>query len=62
MKLTGSYEIYAPRETVWRTITQPESLKGCIPGCQRLDDVGKVTMRPPSARNWGQCGATSAPR
>ena len=31
MKLTGSYEIYAPRETVWRTITQPESLKGCIP-------------------------------
>jgi carbon monoxide dehydrogenase subunit G len=40
MKLTGSYEIYAPRETVWRTITQPESLKGCIPGCQRLEDVG----------------------
>ena len=40
MKLTGSYEINASRETVWHTITQPESLQGCIPGCQRLEDVG----------------------
>ena len=40
MKLTGSYEINAPLETVWNTITQPESLQGCIPGCQRLEDVG----------------------
>ncbi len=40
MKLTGSYQISAPRETVWRAITQPESLQGCIPGCQRLEDVG----------------------
>ena len=40
MKLTGNYEINAPQETVWRTITQPESLQGCIPGCQRLEDVG----------------------
>jgi carbon monoxide dehydrogenase subunit G len=40
VKLTGSYEINAPRETVWGAITSPESLKGCIPGCQRLDDVG----------------------
>ena len=40
MKLTGSYEINAPRETVWDAITNPESLKGCIPGCQRLEDVG----------------------
>ena len=40
MKLTGSYQINAPRETVWGAITEPESLKCCIPGCQRLDDVG----------------------
>ncbi len=40
VKLSGSYEISAPRETVWGAITEPESLKGCIPGCQRLDDVG----------------------
>ena len=40
MKLTGSYQINASRETVWVAITEPESLKGCIPGCQRLEDVG----------------------
>ncbi len=40
MKLTGSYPINAPREAVWDAITNPQSLKGCIPGCQRLDDVG----------------------
>ena len=40
MKLTGSYKIDAPRETVWGAITQPESLQGCIPGCQSLEDVG----------------------
>ena len=40
MKLTGSYQIAAPPEAVWRALTDPESLKGCIPGCQRLDDVG----------------------
>ncbi len=41
MKLTGSYEVNAPREAVWRTITEPRSLQGCIPGCQRLEDVGE---------------------
>ncbi len=40
MKLTGSYEIAAPRGTVWGVITEPASLQGCIPGCQRLEDVG----------------------
>ena len=40
MKLTGSYPINAPRETVWGAITEPSSLQGCIPGCQRLEDVG----------------------
>ena len=40
MKLNGSYQIAAPPETVWGAITDPDSLKGCIPGCQRLEDVG----------------------
>ena len=40
VKLTGNYQIDAPRETVWGAITEPSSLQGCIPGCQRLDDVG----------------------
>ena len=40
MKLAGNYEINAPRERVWSAITEPASLQGCIPGCQRLEDVG----------------------
>ena len=40
MKLTGSYQINATVERVWSAITEPESLKGCIPGCQSLVDVG----------------------
>ena len=40
MKLTGSYEINAPCDRVWSAITEPRSLQGCIPGCQRLEDVG----------------------
>ena len=40
MKLTGNYEIAATREKVWSAITEPASLQGCIPGCQRLEDVG----------------------
>ena len=40
VKLAGSYEINAAPETVWNAITNPESLKGCIPGCQKLEDAG----------------------
>ena len=40
MKLTGSYQIGAPQETVWGVLTEPAALQGCIPGCQRLEDVG----------------------
>ena len=40
MKLNGNYEINAPPEAVWRALTEPDSLRGCIPGCQRMEDVG----------------------
>ena len=40
VKLTGSYQIGAPREKVWGVLTEPLSLQGCIPGCQKLEDIG----------------------
>ena len=40
MKLSGKYEFNAPPEQVWRAMTEPESLRGCIPGCQSLTAVG----------------------
>ena len=63
VKLAGSYEINAPRETVWGAITGPESLKGCIPGCQSLVDVGEGNYEASISASLGTgAGGTSAPR
>lgn len=37
MELTGSRVIAADRATVWKRLTDPETLKGCIPGCETLE-------------------------
>ena len=39
MKISGSYDFSAPPPAVWQALTEPESLQGCIPGCQRLEAV-----------------------
>ena len=41
MKLSGSYEFNASPEKVWQTLTDPTSLSACIPGCEKLEEVGK---------------------
>ncbi len=49
MKLEGSYEIRAPRQTVWEAFLDPERLKQAIPGCEKLEALGndeyKATMK-----------------
>ncbi|MCS5669399.1 MAG: carbon monoxide dehydrogenase subunit G [Dehalococcoidia bacterium] len=40
MKLSGSYEFDAAPEKVWQTLTDPEVLRGCIPGCEKMDSLG----------------------
>lgn len=40
MKLSGSYEFNATPEKVWHTLTNPQSLSACIPGCENLEEVG----------------------
>jgi len=42
MDLTGSYAIPAPRETVWRALNDPETLKQCIAGCEELTKVSET--------------------
>ncbi|MBZ8132958.1 CoxG family protein [Afifella sp. IM 167] len=37
MKLTGEYQIPAPRERVWALLNDPDVLKECMPGCEMLD-------------------------
>ena len=40
MHVSGSYVFDAPAERVWRVLTEPKSLSGCIPGCEGLDPIG----------------------
>jgi uncharacterized protein len=41
MKLEGTYQLHAPRERVFEFLTDPEVLRRCIPGCERLEKVGE---------------------
>ena len=41
MKVAGSYQVSAPAEKVWHALTDPESLSGCIPGCDGLEPTGQ---------------------
>ena len=40
MELTGEHTFAAPRERVWAMLLDPETLRSCLPGCERLDAVG----------------------
>ena len=40
MKLSGSYEFDASPENIWQTLTDPDALCGCIPGCEKMESLG----------------------
>lgn len=41
MKIEGTHELRAVRERVFQVLTDPEVLKRCIPGCERLEKTGE---------------------
>jgi hypothetical protein len=43
MKLSGTYEINAPREKVFSAITDPAVLQRCIEGCEKMVKTGDNT-------------------
>jgi carbon monoxide dehydrogenase subunit G len=43
MKIEGTHELRARRERVYRVLIDPEVLKRCIPGCERLEKTGENT-------------------
>lgn len=49
MKVEGTFTIDAEREKVWDTLMSPETLAGCIPGCESFepvdDDTYNIKMR-----------------
>ncbi|HWE72426.1 MAG TPA: carbon monoxide dehydrogenase subunit G [Stellaceae bacterium] len=62
MDMTGEYRIAAPRDEVWRALTDPAILKLCIAGCESLEKLsdteftGKVAAKvgPVSAHFGGK--------
>ena len=40
MEVSGDHSFNAPRELVWGFMLDPETLKQCLPGCERLDEIG----------------------
>ena len=49
MKIEGIHELRAPRDRVFKVLTDPAVLQRCIPGCERLEQTAEnsysVTMR-----------------
>jgi carbon monoxide dehydrogenase subunit G len=41
VKLEGSYTFDAPPDRVWTLLLNPESLRSCIPGCEKLEPDGE---------------------
>jgi carbon monoxide dehydrogenase subunit G len=44
MKLEGTHQLQAPRARVYSLLTNPEVLKRCIPGCERLEETAPNTF------------------
>ena len=40
MKLEGTYEFEAPRETVWEMLLDPEVISSIIPGSKGMEEIG----------------------
>jgi uncharacterized protein len=49
MKIEGTHELRAPRDRVFKALTDPAVLQRCIPGCERLEQTAEnsyaVTLR-----------------
>lgn len=41
MKLSGQHEFSAPASEIYGRLLDPDSLRSCMPGCERLDPVSQ---------------------
>lgn len=57
MQMTGQERIAAPRQQVWDSLLDPETLKRCIPGCQSLTQEADDKMRVVAEVKIGPIGA-----
>src|SRR5438045_5874585 len=45
MDVNGSYTFAAPPDAVWKLLTDPDVIAGCLPGCDRLEPIGEDQYR-----------------
>ena len=58
MDIRGERRLVATREAVWRALNDPEVLRECIPGCQKLERVSETIVEATIA---AQIGPLKAP-
>ena len=57
MDMAGERLISAPQNTVWSALNDPEILKACIPGCERLEATSESEMTAIAAVKLGPISA-----
>src|SRR3954452_9790596 len=58
MQFTGRYVIPAPQEAVWNALNDPDVLRTCVPGCERLEKTDPSTFRGAAKLKIGPVSAT----
>ncbi len=62
MELTSTRTVPAPVDTVWAALNDPETLKGCVPGCETIEPDGENAYRVAMAAKVGPVSAKFAGR
>jgi carbon monoxide dehydrogenase subunit G len=57
MDMSGERRIPAPRKMVWDALNDPEVLKACIPGCEKLEAVSPTDLLATAAMRIGPIAA-----
>src|SRR5438309_6228785 len=57
MEMTGSRAVPAPVDKVWVALNDPDTLKGCIPGCESIEPDGENAYRMVMAAKVGPVSA-----
>jgi uncharacterized protein len=40
LKIEGSYTFNVPREKVWQVLLDPKIMAQCMPGCEKMSEIG----------------------
>ncbi len=57
MEVSGARLITAPKEQVWAALNDPDILKSCLPGCERLEKRSDTTWETAASMTLGAVNA-----